>query len=66
MSILDEVRLGRSSARHLRQLTETRCLTEADANRLLDRIERAFDSVMGAAEASRRRPALTVIDGGRA
>ena len=64
MNILDTVRLGRSSANHLRSLVKTHTLTEADAERLLGRIDTAFNEVMGAAEQSRSRH-FTVIEGGR-
>ena len=61
MDPMNLVRVGRQSAKHLRQLCETRTLTEADARRLLDRIELAFGIVLD----ERPAPELTVIIGGR-
>lgn len=62
MNSLQTIREGRSAARHLRNLAETSCLTLPDAQRLLVKIEAAFNEVM---PDQPRRPELTVFDGGR-
>ena len=61
MDPLNLIRVGRQSAKHLRQLCETQTLTAGDAKRLLDRIEEAFGIVLD----ERPGPELTLIIGGR-
>jgi hypothetical protein len=55
------VRLGRASAVHLRALCANQTLTPADAKRLLDRIDQAFDVALAEIPA----PDLLLIKGGR-
>jgi hypothetical protein len=64
ISNLQTIRDGRNAARFLGQLTATSSLTKADAERLLAKINAAFDQVLGPVEADKRQP-FAVIQGGR-
>lgn len=48
MQITPEVRLAKASAHQLRTLVRSHCLTEGDANRLLDRIELGLSQITDA------------------
>ena len=61
MDPMNLVRVGRSSARHLRTLLATQTLTPDDAKRLLDRIDLALEIALD----ERPAPELTLIAGGR-
>jgi hypothetical protein len=63
--LLTVVRTARASAKYLRQLCDTGCLTATEANRLLTRIDEGFDAVMGKPDEEPRAP-FAVIEGGRA